>query len=232
MKKLITAVFCTALAFNSGFTAYAENLDRDYIENEIWEEIWHGKGDDGTVYPEASYKHHLLDEWFDENYGSDEYDWAEIGELKYAYKNYYRDYIENFDFEDDNNGNWTITTPEHSYSFTLFQGEWNMLDENGNTVETFPTFSTLEEDFPESETANVHKIQDDGADSPRVVGKVTEGSQTASESLSDTDSNDTTESVTSHSEGNFGVSPLWIFAGVAIIAGIGGFGYYIMKRKR
>ena len=102
MKKLITAAFCTALAFNSGLTAYAENLDRDYIEPEIWEEIWHGKGDDGTVYPEASYKHHLLKEWLDENYGSDEYDWAEIGELKYAYRNYYQDYIESFDFEDGN----------------------------------------------------------------------------------------------------------------------------------
>ena len=231
MKKLIAAVFCTALAFNSELTAYAENLDRDYIETEIWEEIWHGKGDDGTVYPEASYKHHLLEEWLDENYGSDEYDWAEIGELKYAYKNYYRDYIENFDFEDDNNGNWTIDTPEHSYSFTLFQGEWNMLDENGNTVETFPTFSTLEEDSPESETTDGYKIQDDGADSPRVVGKVTEGSQTASESLSDTDSNDTTESVTGDSKGNSGAFML-IFAGVAVVAGIGGFGYYIVKRKR
>ena len=231
MKKLITAVFCTALAFNSGLTAYAENLDRDYIETEIWEEIWHGKGDGGTVYPEASYKHHLLEEWLDENYGSDEYDWAEIGELKYAYKDYYRDYIENFNFEDDNNGNWTITTPEHSYSFTLFQGEWNMLDENGDTVDTFPIFSTLKEDFPESETTDGYKIQDDGADSPRVVGKVTEGSQTASESISSTDSNNTDESVTGDSKGNFEAFTL-IFAGVAVVAGIVGVAYYMMKRKR
>ena len=128
MKKLITAVFCTALALNSGFTAYAEDLDREYIETEIWDDIWNGKGDNGLIYPEASYKHHLLDEWLNENYGSDNYDWSEIGELKHAYKDYYRDYIENFNFEDDNNGNWTITTPEHSYSFTLFQGEWSMLD--------------------------------------------------------------------------------------------------------
>ena len=187
MKKLITAVFCTALALNSGFTVYAEDLDREYIETEIWDDIWNGKGDNGLIYPEASYKHHLLDEWLDENYDSDNYDWSEIGELKYAYKDYYREYIENFDFEDDNNGNWTITTPEHSYSFTLFQGEWSMLDENGNTVDTFPPFSTLEENEPD--TKNDYKIQDDGADSPRVIGKVTGGSQTASEGLASDEGN-------------------------------------------
>ena len=187
MKKLITAVICTALALTSGITAHAENLDREYIETEIWDDIWNGKGDNGLIYPEASYKHHLLDEWLDENYGSDNYDWSEIGELKYAYKDYYRNYIENFDFEDDNNGNWTITTLEHSYSFTLFQGEWSMLDENGDTVDTFPPFSTLEENEPD--TKNDYKIQDDGANSPRVIGKVTGGSQTASERLASEESN-------------------------------------------
>lgn len=33
-------------------TAYAEKtLDRDYIESEIWEEVWLGKDDDGTEFP-------------------------------------------------------------------------------------------------------------------------------------------------------------------------------------
>ena len=232
MKKLITAVFCTALALTSGITAHAENLDREYIETEIWDDIWNGKGDNGLIYPEASYKHHLLDEWLDENYGSDNYDWSEIGELKYAYKDYYREYIENFDFEDDNNGNWTITTPEHSYSFTLFQGEWSILDENGDTVDTFPPFSTLEEDS--SESANGYKIQDDGADSPRVIGKVTGGSQTTSEGLASEGSNGTSESLPSESESDSersGVDPLVIIAGVAALAGIGGAAYYINKKK-
>ena len=122
MNKMAILLLVTLLTTGTTImNAYSENLDRDYIEAEIWEEIWHGKGDDETVYPEASYKHHLLEEWLDENYGSDSYDWSEIGELKYAYKDYYRDYIENFDFEDNSNGNWTITTPEDSYSFTLFQ---------------------------------------------------------------------------------------------------------------
>lgn len=232
MKKLITAVFCAALAVNSGLTAYAENLDREYIETEIWDDIWNGKGDNGLIYPEASYKHHLLDEWLDENYGSDNYDWSEIGKLKYAYKDYYREYIENFDFEDDNNGNWTITTPEHFYSFTMFQGEWSMLDENGDTVDTFPPFSTLEES--ESETAGGYQINDDGEDSPRVIGKVTGGSQTASEGLASDESNITDESLPSGSESDSersDVDPLVIIAGVAALAGIGGAAYYINKKK-
>ena len=106
-----------------------------------------------------------------------------------------------------------------------------MLDENGNTVETFPTFSTLEEDSPESETTDGYKIQDNGADSPRVIGKVTEGSQTTSESISSTDSNNTDESVTSDSKGN-SVRFTLIFAGITVVAGIGGLGYYIVKRRR
>lgn len=61
MKNIITAIMVTALAVSSGLTAQAaENLDRDYIETEIWKEMWNGKGDNGLDFPEASYKHHLL----------------------------------------------------------------------------------------------------------------------------------------------------------------------------
>jgi len=114
----------TAFLLNMSVTARAgEMLDRDYIESEIWQEMWLGRNDDRTEFPEASFKHHLLDEWIDENYGSDEYNWSDIGELEYAYKDYYNDYTEDLDFNDDDNGNWTIETDEHSYSFTMFQNE-------------------------------------------------------------------------------------------------------------
>ena len=37
MKKIITTVFCTAIALCSGLNVYAaEILERDYIEAEIW----------------------------------------------------------------------------------------------------------------------------------------------------------------------------------------------------
>lgn len=234
MKKFITAVFCTALALSSGLTAYAaENLDRDYIEAEIWEDMWNGKGDNGLDFPEASYKHHLLDDWLDENYGSDEYDWTALGELKYEYKDYYRHMVEEWDFEDDNEGGWTIDTEDNHYSFYLLNGMWQMIDQNGDTVDTFPPFSTLEEDEPE--TAGGHEINDDGADSPRVIGEVTAGTETASEGLADGEDNDTAESSTKLSEGNSegsGANPLAIIAGVAALAGVGSAGYYIMKKRK
>lgn len=234
MKKIITAVFCTALAFSTGLTAYAaENLDRDYIEAEIWEDMWNGKGDDGLIYPEASYKHHLLDKWLDDNYGSDDYDWTAIGELKYGYKDYYRSYIEDWDFEDDENGGWTITTEDNRYSFFMLNGEWQMIDQNGDTVDTFPPFSTLEED--EADTAANHEINDNGEESPRVKGKVTGRTETASESLAAGEGNDTAVSETNASEGNperSGANPLLVVIGVAAVAGIGGLGYYITKKRK
>lgn len=95
MKKIITALAVYTISIGMSVTSHAaEILDRDYIESEIWEDMWIGKDDNGTDFPEASYKHHLLMEWLDENYGSDEYDWSEIGGLKYGYRDYYNDYIE------------------------------------------------------------------------------------------------------------------------------------------
>lgn len=135
MKKIITAVFCTALALNSGLTAYAAEVpDRESLETAIWEDIWNGKGDNGLDYPEASYKHHLLDKWLDDNYGTGGYDWTDVGEVTHGYRRYYRDLIDGWDFEDDNDGGWTIETEDNFYSFTLLNGTWQMIDRNGDTV--------------------------------------------------------------------------------------------------
>lgn len=234
MKNIITAIMVTALAVSSGLTAYAvENLDRDYIETEIWEDMWNGKNDNGLDFPEASYKHHLLDEWLDENYGSDDYDWSEIGELKYEYKDYYRNLIEDWDFEDDENGGWTISTENNHYSFFMLNGNWQMIDQNGDTVDTFPPFSTLEED--KAESTGDFRINDDGEDSPRVKGKVTERTETASDSVAAEDNEVTADSSANASEGDSKRSetnPLLIISGVAAVAGIGGAGYYLMKKRK
>lgn len=232
MKKILTAICCTAMMLGTSITAYAaEILDRDYIESEIWEDMWYGKGDDGTIFPEGSYKHHLLDEWLNDNYGSDEYDWSELGELKYEYKRYYQDIIEEWDFNDDNSGNWTIDTPEHSYSFIYWQNQWIMTDENGNTVDSFPPYSTLED---AADITDGYEIHDDGADSPRVIGKVAGGTEKSSDSTDTAEGTDTSESIASGTEGDSvqnTASPLMIGGAVAAVAVIGGVGLY-MTRKR
>ncbi len=46
-----------------------------------------------------------------------------------------------------------------------------MIDENGDTVDTFPRFNTLEEDEEIGVPSGNH-IDDNGNGSPRVVGKV------------------------------------------------------------
>lgn len=234
MKKFITAVFCTALALSSGLTAYAaEALDRDTVETAIWEDLWNGKGDNGLDYPEASYKHHLLDKWLDENYGTGGYDWTDVGEVTHGYRRYYRDLIDGWDFEDDNNGGWTIDTEDNHYSFTLLNGNWQMIDKNGDTVDSFPPFSTLKDTEPEA--TGGYEIHDDGEDSPRVIGEVTARTETASEGGSSAEGNDTAVSPSGGSEGNSegsGVNSLAIIAGVAALAGVGGAGYYIMKKRK
>ena len=72
---------------------------------------------------------------------------------------------ENWDFN-DNNGIWTIETEDNFYSFRLVNNQWNMLDENGSVVDTFPIFSTIEEEKIEL------PIDDNGNSSPRVIGNV------------------------------------------------------------
>lgn len=232
MKKIETAICCTAMMFGTAMTVHAaKTLDRDYIEFEIWEDMWHGKSDDGTTFPEASYKHHLLDQWINDNYGSDEYDWSEIGELKYEYKRYYQDVIEEWDFNDNENGSWTIDTPEHSYSFTYWQNQWIMTDENGNTVESFPPFSTVEDDVDSTDSYEIH---DDGEDSPRVIGKISGGAEKPSDGIDTIEGTDTAESLASDTEGDSvqtGASPLMIGGVIGTVAVIGGVGFYITRKR-
>ena len=64
IQKIIPIVASIMLIGSASLTAYADDmLDKDYIVREIWSDWWHGKGDDGLIFPEASYKHHILTEW-------------------------------------------------------------------------------------------------------------------------------------------------------------------------
>ena len=147
MKKIFTIILTAMISINFCIFASAEeNLKKEYIEEKIWEEMWHGKNDDGYKFPEASYKHHLLVQWVEDNYGNDDYNWGALGELKYAYKDYYRDLIKEWTFFDDGKGNWSIIAPDNRYTFSMLNGRWNMIDKNGSTVDTFPPFNSIEEE--------------------------------------------------------------------------------------
>ena len=108
-----------------------------------------------------------------------------------------------------------------------------VIDRNGDTVDTFPPFSTLK-DEPE-ESTGVHQINDNGEDSPRVIGEVTARTETASEGGSSAEGNDTPDSPSSGSEGDSAQSetnPLPIIAGVAALAGVGGAAYYFTRKRK
>lgn len=229
MKKIITAIAVTAMSLSFTLTTHAaEMLDKDYIETEIWQDVWLGKGDNGTDFPEASYKHHLLDKWLDNNYGSDEYDWSELGELKYQYKDYYNNLTENWDFNDDENGSWTIETEDNSYRFELVGGNWNMIDKNGDTVDMFPTFSTEESEIT---PINGNSPNNDGNNPNRVIGQVIERRSTASEGDSSSENNlsDKVEESRTEPSKNY-IVPI-VIGGVAMV-GAGVVFLVIYKKKK
>ena len=197
MKKTAILLAVTLMtAGTAGINAHAENLDKDYIISEIWADIWHGKPDNGITFPEASYKYHLLTEWVEENYGDDDYNWSDVGELRYDYRDYYQDLIEDYDFNDDENGNWTIDTPDDHYSFYLLNGTWQMIDQNGNTVDTFPPHDTLAKtEIP----SQAEQADGDNSDNIKLSGQekmptesdvqVSETAQNSSQSTSEESTN-------------------------------------------
>ena len=233
MKKIITALTTLCIASGVSLTAHAaEMLDKDYIESEIWEEMWLGRNDDGTEYPEASYKHHILDKWIDENYGSDDYDWSRIGELKYEYKDYYNRLIEDWDFNDDRNGSWTIDTEDNSYRFQLVNNQWNMIDKNGDTVDMFPIFSTLDEDNEKPNNAPKDNNDGNGNNAVGIAGnrteKPSENLDNPNNRVSANSTERATDSVPMRSENN----AMPIVAGIIVVVGIGVGGAILYKKRK
>lgn len=87
----------------------------------------------------------------------------------------------------------------------------------------------------ESNTARVHTIDDNGNGSPRVVGKVTGKTETASEGASGADSEScfTADSTSDDSESDTGAyetNPLSIITGVTAVVGVGAAGFFILKK--
>ena len=170
IPKIVHIVASITLIGSASLTAYADNmLDKDYIVREIWSDWWHGKGDDGLIFPEASYKHHILTDWVNDNYGNDNYDWSKIGQLNYNFKDYYDELTDNWNFNDDRDGNWTIITDETTYHFNLQNGKWLMSDDNGNVIDSFMPFSTLTEDAGEVKYNSV--TADNGNGTAHRVGE-------------------------------------------------------------
>lgn len=154
-KRIITGLAALVILMTICLTAFAaEQHTAEEIEEYLWSENWHGKGDNGLIFPEASYKHHILEKWVDENY--DDIKGTPLGRLKYQYGRYYKQLVKDYDFNDDKNGNWTIKTSDDEYHFSLINGDWQMINQNNEVVDTFPPFSTLSDDETTAETTTAN----------------------------------------------------------------------------
>lgn len=186
-NKLAAVAFGLITSINTWIVTISadEALSKEEIISEIWEDRWFGTGDDGTEFPEASFNHNLLEDWVNSNYSDNEnFDWSDLGRLKYQYSDYYSDMTGEWLFTDED-GKWYITDEENDvvYHFSMFQGEWNMIDDNGNTVDIFKPFSTLEEDEKSVEYVS---DRNDSDDNHRVVpGNEEAARQKASEWAAD-----------------------------------------------
>ena len=230
MKKFIPMLAVTVLTASlTGIPVHAETLDKDYIINEIWTESWYGMPDDGITFPEASYKYHLLSEWVSTNYGDENYNWSDVGELTYSYKDYYKKYIADFDFNDDDNGNWTIDTSDHSYHFEFTDNQWNMIDENGDITDTFSPHSTLEsKDEPEHP-----EIQDNDNQSGNIAVKPSVSDSKGSSGTSREFDGEQAETEQTAPDGNSeGMNTLtYVVIGIVIIA-VAMIIFYLFKNRK
>lgn len=223
IQKIIPIAASIALIGSSSLTAYAdEMLDKDYIVREIWSDWWHGKGDDGLVFPEASYKHHILTDWVNDNYCDNNYDWSKIGQLNYNFKDYYDELTDNWNFNDDRDGNWTIITDETTYHFNLQNGKWLMSDDNSNVIDSFMPFSTLREDIAEKNHNSV--MANDGNGTAHRVGENLKIEEDTTVNISEGAAESTSEKKTSNGL-IYGIGGI-ILAGIAVLAG------FLIRKKR
>ena len=223
IQKIVPIVASITLIGSVSLTVYADDLlNKDYIISKIWSDWWHGKEDDGLVFPEASYKHHILTEWVDDNYGDDDYDWSKIGQLNYNFKNYYDELTDDWNFNDDRDGNWTIITDETTYHFNLQNGKWLMSDDNGNVIDSFIPFSTLTEDTAEENHNSV--IADDGNRTDHRVGENLKIDDDTTVDISEEATASTSEKKSSNGL-IYGIGGI-ILAGIAVLAGL------LIKKKR
>ena len=132
MKRIIAGIAAGLMLMGSGVRVYAdeaEMVDKDEVIEVLWEENWLGRGDDGIIFPEASYKRHILEKWVSDNYGDDDYNWYDTGNLKYSYADYYKRLTAEWDFDEPIDRN-----------ITLYAG-WEMcsydIDDDGEDDYTF-----------------------------------------------------------------------------------------------
>lgn len=275
--KKITA-FCAAsiMAAAMSFSAYAEEdhvYTREEIIDEYWTDYWSNSlpGEDN---PEGSLEYHILETWLDEQYGNTDTngepytvnDWSNYWSIRNAWNDYHDDYTKYWHMNDDEETReFTIEEydPETDetggvlYTFKFLDGKWNMIDVNGNTVDTFDPHGgdgswdrlqnedntddikdfikhmnddseTSSEDTSSYRTAHPTDDAEEATTQGKPTAAPTSTSRTDDESSAVTASASVKENEPKADES----SPLpYILGGIAIVAAGGAGGYFIGRKK-
>ena len=192
MMKTITlaALLVTAYAGTGNLLVSAEGemLPKEEIIENLWadyEENWNGPKDDGTVFPEASYRYYFISDWVSTHYGESEsvkdaywgfkyhYNWTDMDSIRDTYEEYYDVWSYEWSDHEEEEGVWTLENDKTGevYHFELVDNMWNELDSNNNVVLTFaphpingyePETEETTEDEDMSESQADHYDAEDG----------------------------------------------------------------------
>ncbi len=175
-KMILTVIASVMLAAGaSALPVAAEDYPtEEEIIDTIWEDWWYGEPEDGTTFSEGSYERYIITEWVADNYEDIK---GDVSYAVYQYRQYYKDMTDEWSFKDDDNGNFYIADLDGNpiYHFNFVDGKWNMSDENGNVVDSFMPFSTLEEeddDYDPEDDESDEKYNED-SDMPQAEQAVT-----------------------------------------------------------
>ena len=183
-KTIITATAAILMAFGSGLTASADDIQKvekhdgttytyDECVSIIFDKAWGSTYDDGVTFPQESFLYHRIRNFLDESYMSEENDhyrgsWDRKGDIENKWKLYNTDYWSEISSKDDN-WNYTIVDKDDNllYTFELVDGKWQQLDTSGNVVDTFdphPVGTRPKGDIEYSdENHNLFVIHEDGS---------------------------------------------------------------------
>ena len=154
IKRIAAVSAAMTMAASMSVVAYAEDRTEDYTREELIDLYWTKYYEDdlpGERNPKSSLKYHILDQFLDEQYGHTKYeddekymvsDWSNGYNIGEAWEEYEESYTKYWHYE---TGDFYIEEwdPEQEkvgdilYTFDYADGKWNMIDTNGNIVDSF-----------------------------------------------------------------------------------------------
>lgn len=169
IKRIVSLAAAVAITTGMSVTAYAEDTiyTREELVDELWTQYWNDTAP-GEENAEGSLEYHILDEWLNEHYPHTwyedphkytVYDWSNFTDIHDKWREYHQEYVEYWHFNDEDGvftiEEWDPETEETGgllYRFEFVNGKWQMIDADGNVVESLdPHGGSLSDDSSEKD---------------------------------------------------------------------------------